>query len=306
LRIVRTIESLQDEPAGLWVDGVWTPESLKGWLVSLSLHTVLLIGLGLWILAPPIRRNVTIDARLGGSLNGVPEGMTLEGGLNTPDDVQGMPEDLFEAPGDALIELAQPPLELPTALGRGAKPSAGGGRSNDNEGAGDGDGFGLARFGDDGELVRGVPVKVGDPQFTLIWDTDADLDLHVIEPGGKEIYWEDPKGQQGGELDVDNTKGFGPENIYWLVESEGPGSTKVRGPGPAGKYRWFVVYWGGFGGVPKVTKWQVRIKHAGRITIERGKFRALNERSKIFSLAVEPEAGAKAPGADLSGGSGSH
>ena len=111
--------------------------------------------------------------------------------------------------------------------------------------------------------IRGVAVKVGDPQFTLIWDTDADLDLHVIEPGGKEIYWEEPKGKQGGELDVDNTKGFGPENIYWLVESDGPGSAKVKGPGPAGDYQWFVVYWGGFGGIAKPTHWKVRIKHGG-------------------------------------------
>jgi hypothetical protein len=272
-----------------------TPESLKGWVGSLSLHVVLLIGLGLWYLTPPVRKDVAIDGRLGGSLNGVPEGITLEGGLNTPDDVQGMPENLFEAPIDVPIVLDQAPLELETIRGSRAKPSAGGGRLNDNEGAGDGDGFGLARFGDGGELVRGVPVKVGDPQFTLIWDTDADLDLHVIEPDGKEIYWEDPKGQQGGELDVDNTKGYGPENIYWLVESDGPGSTKIRGPGPPGKYRWFVVYWGGFGGIPKVTKWQVRIKHQGRVTIERGKFRALNERSKVYSLVVEPEAGPKTP-----------
>jgi hypothetical protein len=297
-RLVRTIEPLQGDSAGLWVDGAWTPESLKGWAGSLSLHAVLLACLGLWYLAPPIRQNVTIDGRLGGSVNGVPEGMTLEGGLNTPEDVQGMPEDLFEAPVDVPFELDQPPLDLSMALGRGAKPSAGGGAPNDNEGAGDGDGFGLARFGDGGELVRGVAVKVGDPQFTLIWDTDADLDLHVIEPGGKEIYWENPRGEQGGELDVDNTKGFGPENIYWLVESDGPGSTKIRGPGPPGKYRWFVVYWGGFGGIPKVTKWQVRIKHAGRLTIEKGKFRALNERSKIHTLVVEPEAGAKAAGAE--------
>ena len=84
-------------------------------------------------------------------------------------------------------------------------------------------------------VIRGVAVKVGDPQFTLIWDTDADLDLHVIEPGGKEIYWEEPKGKQGGELDVDNTKGLGPENIYWLVESEGAGSTESQGARPAGR-----------------------------------------------------------------------
>ena len=139
-------------------------------------------------------------------------------------------------------------------LVRGGKPIAGSGLANDNPGAGEGDGFGLARFGEGGELVREVAVKIGDPQFTLIWDTDADLDLHVIEPGGKEIYWEEPKGKQGGELDVDNTKGFGPENIYWLVESDGVGSKKVKGPGPLGVYQWFIVYWGGFGGVPKLIR----------------------------------------------------
>ncbi|APW62944.1 YfaP family protein [Paludisphaera borealis] len=298
-RVIRAAEPLRDEPTGTWFDGFWTAESLKGWAGSLSLHTVLLTCLGLWYLAPPLRKAVSFDSRLGGSVNGVPEGVTLEGGLNTPEDVQGMPENLFEAPLEASIELAQPPMEPTISLGRGAKPSAGGGRPNDNAGAGDGDGFGLARFGDGGEFVRGVAVKVGDPQFTLIWDTDADLDLHVIEPGGKEIFWEEPKGKQGGELDVDNTKGFGPENIYWLVESQGPGSTKVRGPGPPGQYRWFVAYWGGFGGIPKVTKWQVRIKHAGKLTIERGKFRALNERSRLYSLTVEPAAGsAEATDAD--------
>ena len=102
----------------------------------------------------------------------------------------------------------------------------------------------------------------------MIWNTDGvDLDLHVIEPGGKEIYWEEPKGRQGGELDVDNTKGFGPENIYWLVESRGPGSEKVKGPGPPGTYKWFVVYWGGFGGIARPTHWQVRVKHDGKVNV---------------------------------------
>ena len=141
-------------------------------------------------------------------------------------------------------------------------------KSNDNPGAGDGDGFGLARFRRRRRVDPGVSVKVGDPQFTLIWNTDGvDLDLHVIEPGGKEIYWEEPKGQRGGELDVDNTKGFGPENIYWMVESQGPGSAKVKGPGPPGIYRWFVVYWGGFGGIARPTHWQVRVKHDGKVNV---------------------------------------
>jgi hypothetical protein len=158
---------------------------------------------------------------------------------------------------------------------------------NNNPGAGDGDGFGLARFGQGGELVRGVEVKVGDPQFTLIWDSDADLDLHVIEPGGKEIYWEEPKGVHGGELDVDNTKGFGPENVYWL-QDDPDGGEKIKGPGPPGEYKWFVVYWGGFGGIPKPTHWKVRIKHEGKVRVVDGKFRALNERSRIHTLEVKP------------------
>jgi hypothetical protein len=87
---------------------------------------------------------------------------------------------------------------------------------------------------------------------------------------------------------VDNTKGLGPENIYWLVESEGPGSTKVKGPGPSGVYQWFVVYWGGFGGIAKPTHWKVRIKHAGTVSIVQGKFRALNERSRTYRLTVDP------------------
>jgi hypothetical protein len=138
----------------------------------------------------------------------------------------------------------------------------------------------------------------------LIWNTDGvDLDLHVLEPGGKEIYWEEPKGRQGGELDVDNTKGFGPENIYWMVESQGPGSEKVKGPGPPGTYKWFVVYWGGFGGVPRPTHWQVRVKHAGKVDVFHGKFSRLNERSKIYTLSVEPPGGKTAEPAHSVGGS---
>jgi hypothetical protein len=269
------------------VDQAWSMAAMKGWIGSVGLHAALLLTMALWYFAPPIRSPIRFDSRLAGSPEGVPEGLNLAGGLNTP---LAMPEILGDAADrspEALLELRAPELE-PAASPRGSKATGGGGLDNPNPGAGAGDGFGLARFGDGGELIRGVEVKVGDPQFTLIWDTDADLDLHVVEPGGKEIYWEEPKGKQGGELDVDNTRGFGPENIYWLVKSEGPGSEKVKGPGPSGTYRWFVVYWGGFGGIPKPTHWKVRIKHEGKTTVVNGKFRALNERSRVHTLRVGP------------------
>jgi hypothetical protein len=269
----------------------WTPEAKKGWAGSLTLHAILLVFLGLWYFSPRVARTAGFDSRLAGSPNGVPEGEMLTGGLNTPVPMPAAPlvEAALAIESPSIAQLELPVIEPAVSVGKARTPSGGGGAPNDNPGAGDGDGFGLARFGDGGEVIRGIAVKVGDPQFTLIWNTDGvDLDLHVIEPGGKEIYWQEPKGRQGGELDVDNTKGFGPENIYWLVESKGPGSEKVKGPGPSGTYQWFVVYWGGFGGIPKPTHWQVRVKHDGKVTVYHGKFHALNERSKIYKLSVGP------------------
>ncbi len=271
---------------GLWA-AFWSPASLKGWAGSMTIHAALLLTLALWYFAPPLHRPIRFDGRLAGSPHGDPEGLTLTGGLNTPLPMPDLHSSEQDSPGDTLMELNAGKLEPALILGRGSKPRAGGGVANDNPGAAEGDGFGLAQFGQDGEVIRGVAVKVGDPQFTLLWDSDADLDLHVIEPGGKEIYWEEPKGKQGGELDVDNTKGFGPENIYWLVESGGPGSAKVKGPGLSGLYQWFVVYWGGFGGVAKPTHWKVRIKHDGKVIVVNGKFHSLNERSRTYTLKVD-------------------
>jgi hypothetical protein len=284
----------------------WTPEALKGWAGSVSLHAVLLLILACWYFAPRSNGQITFDSRLAGSLNGVPEAEMLTGGLNTPLTMSAAPlvENVLGIDSPALGQLELAPLEPEVRFRIAKNASGGGGKANDNPGAGDGDGFGLARFGEGGELIRGVSVKVGDPQFTLIWNTDGvDLDIHVLEPGGKEIYWEDPRGRQGGELDVDNTKGFGPENVYWMVESQGPGSEKVKGPGPPGTYKWFVVYWGGFGGIPRPTHWQVRVKHAGKVEVHHGKFSRLNERSKIYTLTVDPPGGKTIEPARSVGGS---
>jgi hypothetical protein len=270
---------------------------IKGWASSLALHAVLLLVLAFCYVATKVNPARTISGRLAGSERGVEDGLTNLGGLNTELTMPEAPTLTPAFPDPVLTSIK--PLEITpvepkvTNLVGANRASAEGGIRNNNPGAGDGDGFGLARFGQGGELVRGVEVKVGDPQFTLIWDSEADLDLHVIEPGGKEIYWEEPQGKRGGELDVDNTKGFGPENIYWL--QDGPdGGGKVKGPGPPGEYKWFVVYWGGFGGVPRPTRWKVRIKHEGQVSVITGKFKSLNERSRVYTLEVKPPAGAAA------------
>jgi hypothetical protein len=55
----------------------------------------------------------------------------------------------------------------------------------------------------------------GDVQITLTWTNGADLDLHVIDPNGEEIWWDHKYSASNGKLDVDDIDGFGPENIFW-------------------------------------------------------------------------------------------
>lgn len=83
----------------------------------------------------------------------------------------------------------------------------------------------------------------GDIQVSVTWDTDADVDLHVVEPGGAEIYYGSPTSGSGGELDIDanaacSTSNLTQENIGWA-----PGSA------PAGTYIVRVDYWDACGAV---------------------------------------------------------
>src|SRR5262245_38996297 len=62
----------------------WTPEVLKGWAGSVTLHALLLIILGCWYFAPRNDGPIAFDSRLAGSPHGVPGAESLTGGLNTP------------------------------------------------------------------------------------------------------------------------------------------------------------------------------------------------------------------------------
>lgn len=81
----------------------------------------------------------------------------------------------------------------------------------------------------------------GQLRFNLVFTNEeqVDLDLHVVTPGGDEIYYSAVQDSTGGELDVDCYCGScesGPnENIYWPYE----GVTA-----PTGSYEVFVEYFG--------------------------------------------------------------
>ena len=93
----------------------------------------------------------------------------------------------------------------------------------------------LTDHANDVQAGRGVLMGGnGDIQITLTWDNVGDVDLHVIDPTGTEIYYANDHSPSGGTLDFDNTHGYGPENIFWPA-----------GAAPAGTYRVFVVYYAG-------------------------------------------------------------
>jgi len=80
--------------------------------------------------------------------------------------------------------------------------------------------------------VSNLPVQRA-VSLVLTWeDPSADVDLHVHEVGGEEVFFSHRESANAGLLYYDITDGFGPE-IY------------VLGSGPAGEYRLTLVYYSG-------------------------------------------------------------
>ncbi|ADV64052.1 hypothetical protein Isop_3495 [Isosphaera pallida ATCC 43644] len=252
---------------------------IRSWTVSALVHLVLFLVLMVWAIAPSGSRG---DGRFTGGFGGFNSGAT---GF---DQIEGFDEPLASP---ALNPIDTMPIDttLPaTALSDNlltVDASGVASRGRGSAGGLDGD-FGDSLFGDGSETIKGVAVKVGDPQFTLLWDTRTDIDLHVWEPGGAHIYWNERRSAQGGELDVDNTQAFGPENIYWTVTDEKGNQVKTNGP--PGEYVWKVHFYGAPSGLSIPTRWKVRVKHKGKVQIYSGVLKRIGEWSRPFTLTVSP------------------
>ena len=73
-----------------------------------------------------------------------------------------------------------------------------------------------------------IVLGTGDVQATLRWSGDADLDLHVIDPEGVEIFFQNARSPSGGTLDVDMVPDCGTandnvENVFWPEGGSIPG-----------------------------------------------------------------------------------
>ena len=116
-----------------------------------------------------------------------------------------------------------------------------------------------------GAAVTYVPVLSGDIQVSVAWDSPADVDLHVVEPGGAEIYWVDDQSAAGGVLDLDSNAG---------CFSDGPRNENITYPSvtpPSGTYTVRLDYWDACGAA--ATNYVVTIRVEGHaIEIFQGQF----------------------------------
>ena len=80
-----------------------------------------------------------------------------------------------------------------------------------------------------------VPISVapGAVEVTVSWDSSADLDLHVADPSGNEVYFGTPEVDSGGVLDLEagfpcDGDFFRNEHVGWSQGSPPPGVYEVR------------------------------------------------------------------------------
>jgi Fibronectin type III domain len=76
----------------------------------------------------------------------------------------------------------------------------------------------------------------GDVQVSVSWDAPSDVDLHVEEPGGNDIYYGNPSSSTGGQLDVDS-------NAACSIDGRQIENVRWGGLAPAGTYTVRVDYW---------------------------------------------------------------
>jgi hypothetical protein len=87
--------------------------------------------------------------------------------------------------------------------------------------------------------IRPTLVGTGEVQVSVAWDDTSDVDLHVVDPAGDEIYWAKRQVSSGGQLDLDSNAGCSIDNVN---QENATWSTA-----PGGDYIVRVDYWSSCG-----------------------------------------------------------
>jgi hypothetical protein len=130
-------------------------------------------------------------------------------------------------------------------------------------------------------------VGTGAFNVMLAWNTGTttsgegnrvDIDLWVWEPNGHKIYFDDKIAQEGkGQLDYDNTAGFGPENIYYDADSAVP----------VGSYQVELDYFNFISG-SETTEYTVVMNACSNVSVKSGVFNTEQPASGMCSAYQNP------------------
>ena len=132
-----------------------------------------------------------------------------------------------------------------------------------------------------------VAVGTGNLQVTVSWDTRADVDLHVVEPSGEEIFYDNSRSDMGGMLDLDANRRCRGDDTR--------NENRVWDAPPRGRYVVRVNHWSSCGAGS--TNYIVRVNGAGRGQVFRGTFTGGGERGglgagvEVAALDVGSESG---------------
>ena len=109
------------------------------------------------------------------------------------------------------------------------------------------------------DLPTALP-GIGDLQVTLRWGSTEDLDLHVIDPRGEEIWFSNPRSLTGGRLESE-------ANGSCSRASETPSETVFWDTGVAlpGRYEVVVEYYGTCGGASSPQAFEISVWLHGQL-----------------------------------------
>ena len=102
-------------------------------------------------------------------------------------------------------------------------------------------------FGASNAVAITAAIPRADVWSVLTWDGPGDIDLHLVMPGGEECDYRNRQSRLGATLDIDNTRGYGPEHI-------------VMTKAVAGTYRLSVHYFAAAGEPSRPVPWQVVLR----------------------------------------------
>lgn len=111
------------------------------------------------------------------------------------------------------------------------------------------------------QSLRVIQVGSGDIQISASWTDSADVDLHVIDPSGEEIFFGHKTAASGGTLDLDANAACSPNESSPRVFYSNENVVWPLGTAPNGTYKVILDYWSDCNVAQ--TDWVVTIQRQG-------------------------------------------